>query len=179
MALLVTVGLCVTGAASAAHASPETSLPTPRADAAAMGVAAQDATTAWAWPLTPPWRILRGFEAPKTHYSAGHRGIDMPAQLADTVHSPTSSTVYFAGMVAGRPVLTLQSSDGLLLSFEPVKTTLAKGEPVARGEEVARVASGGHCDQRCVHFGVRREGEYVSPLLFFGGVPRAVLLPLD
>jgi hypothetical protein len=28
-----------------------------------------------------------------------------------------------------------------------------------------------------VHFGVRIDGEYVSPFLFLGGIPRAVLLP--
>ena len=28
------------------------------------------------------------------------------------------------------------------------------------------------------HLGVRLHGEYVSPMLLFGGIPRAVLLPL-
>lgn len=103
----------------------------------------------------------------------------MAAMPADAVFAPTASTVYFAGRVAGRPVLTLQPAAGLLVSFEPVETTLAKGQPVDRGEQVAVVASGGHCDGRCVHFGVRVDGEYVSPLLYYGGVPRAVLLPLE
>jgi hypothetical protein len=43
---------------------------------------------------------------------------------------------------------------------------------------VGTVATGGHCEGSCIHFGVRLHGEYVSPLLYLAGVPRAVLLPL-
>ncbi|WP_443208538.1 hypothetical protein [Salinibacterium sp. PAMC 21357] len=35
----------------------------------------------------------------------------------------------------------------------------------------------GHCTRPCLHFGVRVEGEYVSPLNYLSGIPRAVLLP--
>ncbi len=43
---------------------------------------------------------------------------------------------------------------------------------------IGTVSSGGHCAAGCVHFGVRIDGEYVSPFLFLGGLPRAVLLPM-
>lgn len=177
-ALFVAVGLCMIAAPTGAHAELPSATLANRTGVNAKTLAAVNVGTDWAWPLAPPWRVLRGFEAPKTHYSAGHRGIDLAATPADAVFAPAASTVYFAGMVAGRPVLTLQPADGLLVSFEPVETSLTKGQAVNRGEQVAMVVSGGHCDGRCIHFGVRVDGEYVSPLLYFGGVPRAVLLPL-
>lgn len=133
---------------------------------------------AWAWPLAPPWRVLRPFEAPATRYSAGHRGIDLAAQTGRAVLAPVASTVYFAGRVAGRPVLTLQPAEGLLVSVEPVLSTLAAGDRIPRGGFVGTVATGGHCDGVCLHLGVRVNGEYVSPLIHFGGVRRAVLLPI-
>ena len=46
------------------------------------------------------------------------------------------------------------------------------------GAVIGTAGAGGHCSGSCVHVGVRVDGQYVSPLLFFGGVPPAVLLPL-
>lgn len=132
----------------------------------------------WAWPLAPPRRLIRPFEAPATRYAAGHRGIDLAAAEGVAILAPVAATVYFAGAVAGRPVITLQPADGVLVSMEPALSTLAPGDTVARGEVVGAIATGGHCERRCLHLGVRVNGEYVSPLTFFGGVPRAVLLPV-
>lgn len=133
---------------------------------------------AWAWPLAPPWRVLRPFEAPPTRYSAGHRGIDLAAEAGRDVLAPATATVYFAGQVAGRPVLTLQPTHGVLVSMEPVLSTLAPGEAVPRGGNIGTVSTGGHCDAVCLHLGVRVDGQYVSPLIYLGGVQRAVLLPI-
>lgn len=132
----------------------------------------------WAWPLAPPWRVLRPFEAPPTRYSAGHRGIDLAAAAGQEVLAPAAAMVYFTGHVAGRPVITLQPADGVLVSMEPVASALPAGDEVPRRGSVGTVAAGGHCDGACLHLGVRVNGEYVSPLLYFGGVPRAVLLPI-
>lgn len=140
---------------------------------------AREPSAAWAWPLAPPWRVLRSFEAPSTRYSAGHRGIDLAAETGRVVLAPTAARVYFAGPVAGRPVITLQPAEDLLVSMEPVLTTLSPGDVVPRSAIVGTVATGGHCDASCLHLGVRVNGEYVSPLIYFGGVPRAVLLPID
>jgi hypothetical protein len=63
-------------------------------------------------------------------------------------------------------------------AIEPVDGVVAAGTAVAAGDAIGTVASGGHCEARCVHFGVRVHGEYVSPFLFLGGLPRAVLLPM-
>ena len=129
----------------------------------------------WSWPVAPPHSIVRPYLAPASDYGAGHRGIDIAAP-DPRVRAPAEGTVHFAGVVVDRPVLSITHSGGLISSYEPVTTTLRAGDPVARGQVVGEVQPG-HCSSPCVHFGVRLDGEYVSPLLLLGGVPRAVLLP--
>ena len=137
-----------------------------------------DAGAMWTWPIDPPVRLVEPFRAPPTPYAAGHRGIDLAAAPGAEVRAPSDGVVSFAGPVAGRPVLSIAHGDGIVSSIEPVAASVAAGQVVAEGATIGVVAEGGHCDRVCVHFGVRVHGEYVSPLLFLGGVPRAVLLPL-
>ncbi|AMB58195.1 M23 family metallopeptidase [Microterricola viridarii] len=132
----------------------------------------------WQWPVAEPRVVLRGFVAPPTRYSAGHRGIDLEARAGTTVVAPADGIVAFSGRVVDRPVLSIRHDGDLVSSFEPLESALVAGDTVVRGEELGVVAAGGHCDGRCLHFGVRLGGEYVSPMLLLGGIPRAVLLPL-
>ncbi|WP_434317278.1 M23 family metallopeptidase [Leifsonia sp. P73] len=132
----------------------------------------------WSWPLTP-LRMARPYEAPPSPYAAGHRGIDVAAPPGATVTAPSEATVHFVGVVVDRPVLTLDHGSGVLSSYEPVVAAgLAVGESVTRGMVLGIVGDGAHCSGACLHVGVRVDGEYVSPLLFFDRPPRAVLLPL-
>ncbi|MDF2993045.1 MAG: rane protein [Microbacterium sp.] len=128
----------------------------------------------WVWPVDEV-ELVRRFEAPAHAYGPGHRGIDLGS--VDVVRAPAAGRVAFAGMVAGRPVLTLDHGDGLITTLEPVITELSAGDPVGRGAPVGVVAAGGHTAAGTVHFGVRRDGQYINPLRLLGGVPRAVLLP--
>jgi murein DD-endopeptidase MepM/ murein hydrolase activator NlpD len=135
-------------------------------------------TVDWEWPIDPPVSLVEPFRAPPTPYAAGHRGIDLAVVPDASVRAPAAGVVSFAGPVAGRPVLSIDHGDGVVSSIEPVAASVAAGTRVTEGEPIGTVGSGGHCDAACVHFGVRVHGEYVSPMLFLGGVPRAVLLPL-
>jgi len=165
--------LVLTGAAPA-HAADSLAGDSLTGDSLANGGEA----SRWEWPIAPPRTIVREFEAPPTPYAAGHRGLDLRAPEGTEVLAPEDGTVHFAGVVVDRPVLSLRHADGLLSSFEPVTTELAKGDAVRAGEVIGTVADGGHCAGGCLHVGARLDGtEYVSPLLFLGGVPRAVLLP--
>ncbi len=130
---------------------------------------------AWQWPVDQPRAIMRPFIAPETPYSSGHRGIDVLADSGD-LFAPADGTVHFAGVVVDRPVLSIQHAGGLLSSFEPVETRLVKGDAVARGDPIGTVLPG-HCSTTCLHLGVRLDGEYVSPLLYLGGIEPSVLLP--
>ncbi len=144
--------------------------------------AANAATVAvWDWPLPGPHSLLRPYIGPVTPYSAGHRGVDIEAHGASAtempvVTAPAAGTVHFAGFVVDRPVLSIRHPGGVISSFEPVTTTLAMGDGVRAGQEIGTLEVG-HCSSPCLHLGVRIDGGYVSPLLFLGGVPRAVLLP--
>ncbi|KQX07186.1 MULTISPECIES: murein hydrolase activator EnvC family protein [unclassified Leifsonia] len=132
----------------------------------------------WRWPLARPVRVVAAFEAPVTRYSAGHRGIDLAAASGTPVLAPTDGTISFAGTVVDRPLLTVDHGDGVLVSLEPVLASVVEGDAVARGQPIGAVADGGHCGGGCLHVGVRVFGEYVSPLAFITGLPRAVLLPM-
>jgi len=131
----------------------------------------------WAWPIPAPRVITQPFIAPATAYSAGHRGIDLRTTPGQAVTAPTSGTVHFVGTVVDRPLLTLRHPGGLLSSYEPLASPLTEGAAVARGDPIGTVAMGGHCGSSCLHLGVRVDGQYVSPLAYLGGIPRAVLLP--
>lgn len=134
--------------------------------------------TAWVWPVPIPRQVLRPFEAPPTPYAAGHRGIDVPAVKETQVFAVAAGVVDFAGVVVDRPVLSLRHADGLVSSIEPVNAAVDAGDIVSAGDRVGVVAGGGHCDGRCVHFGVRLYGEYINPMALLGSVSRSVLLPL-
>lgn len=134
------------------------------------------ASPRWEWPMGPPFRIVRPFIAPPTPYASGHRGIDIGGHVGIEVRAPASGVVHFAGWVVDRAVVSIRHGDGLISSFEPVASSLVAGELVARGQAIG-VLEAGHCAVPCLHFGVRRHGEYVSPLLYLGGIERSVLLP--
>ncbi len=130
----------------------------------------------WAWPLDE-FRLERAYEAPAHRYGPGHRGVDLRGDPRTAVRAPASGTVAFSGSVAGRGILTIDHGDGLVTTLEPVASDLVAGAAVERGEQVAALAVGGHAPPGALHFGVRLDGEYISPLLLLGGAPRAVLLP--
>jgi murein DD-endopeptidase MepM/ murein hydrolase activator NlpD len=136
----------------------------------------------WVWPLAPRPVVVRGFALGPMPWSPGHRGVDLAAPAGARVLAPADGVVSFTGVVAGRPVLSIDHG-GAVSSFEPVTTPLKRGSPIRRGEVVGRLAvsaGGTHCAPRtCLHWGVRLHGRYVDPLLMLGlrlGPP--VLLPL-
>jgi murein DD-endopeptidase MepM/ murein hydrolase activator NlpD len=130
----------------------------------------------WEWPAADPHPVVRPYIAPETPYSAGHRGLDMQMVASREVRASADGIVHFAGIVVDRPVLSIRHTDGLISSYEPVTSTLVAGDVVMRGQEVGEVQAG-HCLRPCLHFGVRLDGNYVSPLNYLTGIPRAILLP--
>jgi murein DD-endopeptidase MepM/ murein hydrolase activator NlpD len=140
-------------------------------------ISAPTEAVAWVWPVAAPHRVTRAFEAPESLYTSGHRGIDLAAKTNDAVFAPHDGVVSFAGRVVDRPVLSITQPGDLISTIEPVIATVAAGDRVRAGQVIGAVATGGHCPVGCVHLGVRLHGLYVSPLLFLGTVPRAILLP--
>lgn len=138
--------------------------------------AVADSSLPWTWPLAG-FRLDAPYVAPAHAYAAGHRGIDLRPLAGDEVLAPTDGIIAFSGEVAGRGILTIDHGGGFVTTFEPIESALRPGQAVARGAEVGVVSLGGHTPTGALHFGVRRDGEYINPLLLLGGVPRAVLLP--
>lgn len=137
----------------------------------------------WRWPLDEPRLLVRPYIAPATPYAAGHRGIDIGVSGETgevVVFAPADGVVHFAGVVVDRPVLSIRHAGGLVSSFEPVTALVATGASIHRGQAIgmlSTLAGASHCTRPCLHFGVRRHGDYVSPLNYLGGIPHSVLLP--
>lgn len=131
----------------------------------------------WISPLNKPLEIVAPFAKPKTQYSAGHRGFDLNATEGELVLAPTDGQILFVGKVVDRHVLTIETETGLLLSLEPVVSDYEVGEYVTQGDAIGLVDKGAHCSEKCVHLGVRDNGEYINPLRFFVKKPK--LLPIN
>jgi murein DD-endopeptidase MepM/ murein hydrolase activator NlpD len=86
--------------------------------------------------------------------------------------------VVFAGMVAGRPVVSVDHPGGLRTTYEPVAPVVGAGQPVARGSPIGTLEAGhpGCPGAACLHWGLRRGDTYLDPLLFLRP-PRVRLLP--
>lgn len=133
---------------------------------------------AWSWPLSGTPELLRPFEAPEQRWSPGHRGIDLGAVTGLTVRAPAPGVISYHGVVVDRPVLVIDHGHGLVSSFEPVADAPELGTVVETGDELGSIAAGGHCDGRCLHWGLRLDGEYIDPLLTISDRRPSVLLPL-
>jgi murein DD-endopeptidase MepM/ murein hydrolase activator NlpD len=138
-----------------------------------------DVAPRWEWPRGLPLEVSAPFVAPPTRYAPGHRGIDLASAPGTAVLAPFDGTVSYAGVVVDRPVIAIDHDGDLRSSFEPVRASVAVGDRVSTGQQIGTVHVGGHCSVDCFHFGVRLHGEYLSPLVLLGIVPRAVLLPRD
>jgi murein DD-endopeptidase MepM/ murein hydrolase activator NlpD len=149
--------------------------------ASAQTSAVQGLTTteqpSWLWPVDGARQVVEPFRAPAHKYAAGHRGVDLAAPTGAVVRAPADGIVAFRGVVVDRPLMTIEHAGGLVSTFEPLLSTLLPGDTVSAGDEIGVVGTGGHAAPGSVHLGVRLHGEYINPMLLFGDVPRAVLLP--
>ena len=127
--------------------------------------------------------VVRQYRQSETPYSAGHRGIDYEATLGQAVFAPAEGKVHFVGEVVNRQLISLDHSQELLSAFEPVCSQLTEGDSVVSGQLIGEVCEGGasydpHCQPSiCVHFSVRKNGEYLSPLRLTGELKPSRLLP--
>ncbi len=128
-------------------------------------------------------QLVNSYKAADTAYASGHRGVDYQVTLGQGVFAPSDATVSFVGKVVDRPVLSLSHDGNLVSSYEPVCSSLAVGQQVTAGDLIAEVCEPEqdyvpHCPTTlCLHFSVRKKGEYLSPLWFTGELSPSVLLP--
>jgi murein DD-endopeptidase MepM/ murein hydrolase activator NlpD len=122
--------------------------------------------------------VTRAFEPPAGPFGPGHRGVDLAAAAGAPVLAAGDGLVAFAGMVAGRPVVSIDHPGGLRTTYEPVDPTVAAGQAVARGSPIGTLLAGhpGCPAAACLHWGVRRGETYLDPLALLRAV-RVRLLP--
>ena len=141
---------------------------------------AESGAGAWQLPLkgVPPSSILSEFAPPKSQHGAGHRGVDFPASHGDKVVSVGDGIVLFAGIIAGKPVVSIELSDSfrafgksVRATYEPVVATVKMGDIVSAGEPIGQISftrtNSGHCYNSCLHFGLKTSpkslNQYLSP----------------
>ncbi|MGI6877603.1 peptidoglycan DD-metalloendopeptidase family protein [Microbacterium sp. gxy059] len=176
--LVALTGPPAVAAPPTAHASPAQASGARGVDGAVHAATAPSpvrASGTWAWPGGEE-RIVREFVAPEHEYGPGHRGVDL-AVSGDEIVSPDAGVVAFVGVVAGRPLITIDHGGGLVSTLEPVASGLSSGDAVAHGQVVGALAEGGHAPAGAVHLGARRDGRYIDPSALLGAAERPVLLP--
>ena len=129
------------------------------------------------WPLRPPPAVVRGYDAPSPDWHPGHRGVDLPGEH----HGRGAGGVYpltgGAGLLAGRPVVSLAHPGGLRTSYEPVRAAVWVGQRVTAATVIGELAAG-HAGCRaaaCLHWGAMwgpaSSAHYVDPLGLLTSTP--------
>jgi murein DD-endopeptidase MepM/ murein hydrolase activator NlpD len=123
------------------------------------------------WPLGPGVpTVTRGFDAPRPDWQRGHRGVDLAGAPGQPVYSAGRGTVVFAGLLAGRPVVSVDHPGGLRTSYEPVEAVVRPGQLVDSGTPLGRLIAGhpGCPVAACLHWGAMwgpaQPADYVDPV---------------
>jgi len=123
------------------------------------------------WPLRPGVPVVcRSFDAPVPDWQPGHRGVDLIGVPGQPVYAAEAGTVVFAGLLAGRPVVSVAHPGGLRTSYEPVEATVQAGQLVGSASALGRLATGhaGCPTAACLHWGAMwgpaARAVYVDPL---------------
>lgn len=135
---------------------------------------------AFGWPLPGFPAIVRDFEPPPHPFGPGHRGVDLAGEPGTPVLAAGQGTVMFAGLLAGRGVVSIAHTGSLRTTYEPVTATVSAGDVVGRGDRIGSLEAGhrGCPAPACLHWGLRRGDDYLDPLQLLAPWPLR-LLPWD
>ncbi|MBL7497038.1 murein hydrolase activator EnvC family protein [Frankia nepalensis] len=133
----------------------------------------------WRAPLDGPLLARRPFQPPRAPYGAGHRGVDLAAPVGALVRAAGDGVVSYAGVLAGRGVVAVTHGP-LRTTYEPLTVLVTAGQRVTAGTPLGRLAPGhqGCAPAPCLHWGLRRGADYLSPLALLLPLPPR-LLPLQ
>jgi len=110
------------------------------------------------------------FRAPATLYGSGNRGLEYATQPGAAVRASGDGIVAFAGVVAGRLVVSIMHLDGLRTTYSGLTAIeVHVGLFVQRGQRVGR--SGNR-----LHFGVLAGPGYLNPERLFQASAQPVRL---
>lgn len=140
--------------------------------------------TRLSWPLRPDPVVTRAFDAPSPDWHRGHRGVDLAGVPDQPVYAAGPATVVFAGVLVGKPVVSLAHPGGLHTSYEPVRASVRAYQRVDSGSQlgVLLVSHPGCPAPACLHWGAMwgpsSRADYVDPLGLLTGT-RVRLKPLS
>lgn len=142
--------------------------------------ASANAKTSWILPIQAPAMLVRNYLAPNSDYSSGHRGVDYSVTSGQQLVAPSDGVIAFKGSVAQKPVLAVQHTGGYKTAFEPACSLLPVGSKVLVGQPIGWVCPTlgyqSHCSPwLCLHFSLRHNGAYLSPLAMVGGLAPSVV----
>jgi murein DD-endopeptidase MepM/ murein hydrolase activator NlpD len=113
--------------------------------------------------------VVRNFDDLEHNWLSGHRGVDIATVEGQVVVAAMPGVVTFAGMVAGRPVISINHGE-YTTTYEPVLAYVVPGERVDQGGVIGEVIRGHDCPSDvCLHWGVKRSEAYLDPLSFLDG----------
>jgi len=96
--------------------------------------------------------------------------VDLSGAAGQPVYAAGNATVVFAGLLAGRPVVSLAHPGGLHTSYEPVQAAVRVGQPVSAQTVLGELVAGhpGCRAAACLHWGAMwgpaSGADYVDPL---------------
>ena len=137
----------------------------------------------WQIPFDSPHRLVRQYLQPTSDYSAGHRGVDYEVEPGEAVFAPADGVMDVSKVIVNRGVIAVTHGAGLVSELEPACSDLPVGSTVLKGQKIGWVCRPSesyrqHCSNEfCLHFSLRFEGRYLSPLALIGGLNPSRLLP--
>jgi murein DD-endopeptidase MepM/ murein hydrolase activator NlpD len=139
--------------------------------------------TTWNPPLDTPIKLVNQYRQPNSDYSAGHRGVDYLVEAGQAVYAPFEGQIWFVGKVVDRFLVTMRHESGYVSEFEPVCTKHKQGDVLVAGQFLGQICEPEitykrHCaSAECLHFSIRKDGAYLSPLVLLGGLNPSRLFP--
>ncbi|MBW3590514.1 MAG: peptidoglycan DD-metalloendopeptidase family protein, partial [Actinobacteria bacterium] len=112
----------------------------------------------------------RGFQKPSHKYGSGHRGIDYEVPSGTAVRASGNGTVKFAGSVGGQGrFVTLQHAGDIETTYSYLSAIeVSEGEQVTQGQVIGQSGAGHPEGPPALHFGAKKSGEYIDPLMLLG-----------
>lgn len=129
-------------------------------------------------PPLSPLLVLAAFDPPAQPWLSGHRGVDLEATVGTAVRAPAEGVIVFAGRVVDRGVVSIDH-EGIRTTYEPVDAAVTTGASVAAGDVIGSIGVGGHCSQRCLHWGALLGTDYVDPLALIGAYSPVLKPPFN
>lgn len=121
--------------------------------------------------------VTRRADIPDQNWLPGHRGVDLAARTGQDILSAENGVVAYVGVIAGVPVVSVDHTDGIRTSYQPVHATVSIGDEVEEGQPIGRMAPA-NGDHDGLHWGARTgKDSYINPLSLLDA-PQIRLKPL-